>query len=72
MRGKPASGTKHARIREIIYRFFEHGKSIINLRKKTDLLRDFSKELSALFASASVNSLSPIIENGLLFGSLRL
>ena len=34
-----------------------------------DLLRDFSKELSALFAS--VNSLSPIIENGLLFGSLR-
>ena len=38
--------------------------------EKSDLLRDFSKELSALFGS--VNSLLPIIENGLLFGSLRL
>ena len=29
MRGKRASGTKHARIRETIYRIFEHGKSFI-------------------------------------------
>ena len=33
MRGKRASGTKYARIRETIYRIFEHGKSIVNLRK---------------------------------------
>ena len=33
MRGKRASGTKHARIRETIYGIFEHGKSIVNLRK---------------------------------------
>ena len=33
MRGKHASGTKHVRIRETIYRIFEHGKSIVNLRK---------------------------------------
>ena len=34
-----------------------------------NLKTDFSKELSALFAP--VNSLSTIIENCLLFGSLR-
>ena len=34
-----------------------------------NLKRDFSKELSALFAP--VNSLSTFIENCLLFGSLR-
>ena len=71
MRGKRASGTKHARIRETIYRIFEDGNAGLWTVEhiSPDLLRDFSKELSALFAS--VNSLSPIIENGLLFGSLR-
>ena len=29
MHGKRASSTKHARIRETIYRIFEHGKSFI-------------------------------------------
>ena len=33
MRGKRANGTKHARIRKTIYGIFEHGKSIVNLRK---------------------------------------
>ena len=33
MRGKRASGTKHAQIREAIYRIFQHGKSIVNHRK---------------------------------------
>ena len=29
MRGKRASSTKHVRMRETIYRIFEHGKSFI-------------------------------------------
>ena len=33
MRGKRASGTKHARIRENIYGIFEQEKTIVNLRK---------------------------------------
>ena len=34
MRGKRASGTKHARIRKTIQlQNLEHGKSIVNLRK---------------------------------------
>ena len=33
MRRKRASGIKHARIRETIYRIFEHGKSIVNAVK---------------------------------------
>ena len=58
MRGKRASGTKHARIRETIYRIFEHGNAGLWTMEhiSLDLLRDFSKELRALFAS--VNSLS--------------
>ena len=53
-----------------IYRIFEHGNAGLWTVEhiSPDFLRDFSKELSALFAS--VNSPSPIIENGLLFGSL--
>ena len=55
MRGKRASGSKHARIRETIYRIFEHGKSIVNLRKNLVTVSSQSQSLRIMVLKHRLN-----------------